>query len=182
MKNRLATMMVLAAVLVPSFLYAEQCAYHLEVASNPERAIEYEMTVKKAKDAHTSGYGEYQAFRTVKLNAEGGEQVEVDELSYNCMMCHDGTIARSHNTRIRSAEQRTGLDMNKISSHPIGVHYGSAAYINRSLKSLHTLNEAIVLVNGQLGCLSCHDISKGNAKHLVMENRGSILCMQCHAK
>lgn len=42
------------------------------------------------------------------------------------------------------------------------------------------LDQMIRLYSGRLGCGTCHSVYSKHAKHLVMDNRGSRLCIACH--
>jgi predicted CXXCH cytochrome family protein len=101
----------------------------------------------------------------------------VDEASLRCLGCHDGTVA--------GGGPGTGSPP-KIgeasASHPIGIAYpprprpgGEGTF--RTASSLPT---RILLPEGRIGCLSCHDLFSGEEKLLVMANTGSRLCYACH--
>ncbi|MCL4537222.1 MAG: cytochrome c3 family protein, partial [Nitrospirae bacterium] len=64
-------------------------------------------------------------------------------------------------------------------SHPIGTDY-MKAYRKGRLKHPSSINPAIRLFNGRLGCGSCHNMYSREKKHLVTSNKGSALCLSCH--
>ncbi len=102
----------------------------------------------------------------------------VDETSLRCLGCHDGTVAGPTETSGARAPQIGRVE----ASHPIGIAYpprprpgGEGTFV-----PLPGLHRRILLPEGRVGCLSCHDIFGGEEKLLVMSNRESRLCYACH--
>ncbi|MCL5061957.1 MAG: hypothetical protein M1443_01925 [Nitrospirae bacterium] len=75
-----------------------------------------------------------------------------------CITCHDGVSGAIH------------------SSHPFFVPYKSG----KRFKPI--TDNRIIIADGQVTCLSCHNPFSTKNKRLVMENRGSRLCLSCHIK
>lgn len=102
----------------------------------------------------------------------------IDAMSLICIECHDRYINEP------SDFMGTGQwkHMNRL-SHPIGVSYGKA-----SSRKLHEyqpssiLPDEVPLFNGKIGCGTCHSIYSKRRSMLVMDNKDSRLCMQCHVK
>ena len=96
------------------------------------------------------------------------------------MGCHDGVIGHFADSAIHdpSDAQRPGASIGL--THPIGGSYGTAASAAPDLKPVASLDRMIRLYSGRLGCGTCHSVYSKLAKHLVMDNRGSRLCIACH--
>ncbi len=80
----------------------------------------------------------------------------------NCLGCHDGSVAK------------------EIGSHG---HPVNAFYLTGPRKGLNRITDKkIVLVEGRITCLSCHDPYGTGKGKLVKSNAGSRLCLTCHRK
>lgn len=130
---------------------------------------------------------------------------ELDRIVQTCMQCHDGSGA----VRITVKDARSPLQymMSGVQkNHPVGMKYDDYAatdpqrYIPRVL-----LDANIVLVNGEVTCISCHRLKEpqdlvdnidarwaeiqkapSDAKHCSASNEFTIrtgkagLCLACH--
>ena len=96
-----------------------------------------------------------------------------------CLGCHDGVIASNSMNRLGTH----GGSANAVSlgraSHPVGVAYDSAVPGRRPLRPRMFLDERIILPQGKVECVSCHDAATPKMS-LVMSNRFSALCLSCH--
>lgn len=106
----------------------------------------------------------------------------IDEISAQCLACHDGFNAKAAGVSIASPrpfcfcpEEKTG--------HSIGVDYESARGKTHELKPAGSLRAAVKLFDGKVGCGSCHDPYSKNRKMLVvpMTDKNN-LCVECHIK
>lgn len=105
----------------------------------------------------------------------------IDYISIKCLSCHDGTIGKlAENTVVGSGEWQHGKSIGV--SHPIGIDYRLATTLNHELRAPESLNPAIMLIEGKVGCGSCHNIFSKHPNLLVMDNRRSALCLECHLK
>lgn len=104
----------------------------------------------------------------------------LDQVSMECLSCHDGVIASDASYKIVGGDavtyQRNGL------SHPIGMDYRKSAMHDRELRSAETLSPYIALYDGKVGCASCHNPYSSQHRMLTMNNSGSALCLECHLK
>ena len=104
---------------------------------------------------------------------------KIDDNSRECLSCHDGTISTEATTKIQglSWEHRKNIGL----SHPIGVDY-SQVYTSkpRLYHPPERLDQRIALINGKIGCETCHNHYSKHKKHLVMDNFKSRLCLSCH--
>jgi len=109
--------------------------------------------------------------------AEAG-QMALDRESTKCLSCHGKTAS-----------------FDTAGHHPVGIDY---ARVKPGFKGPGSLHPAIGLINGRIGCATCH-IPYGESDHrtlagkrsalpaiadplLIMDNRKSQLCLACHSK
>ncbi len=173
------------------------CAYSQQLR-NP--AIREEFLAKLTRVAANFCAAEYALGTTGELAAatpleEMYENIEtasykepgwnsIDTFSVNCLSCHDGQngaygeISVRNNPASRKSERR-----HSAANHPIGMEYaGYAAFNNREFKSSFTLDRNMLLIDGKVGCLTCHNPLNPAKNHLVMSDRRSALCLSCHNK
>lgn len=102
--------------------------------------------------------------------------VEIDALSLQCMSCHD---SQTDSAGVRVG--RTGIMRHSsgAANHPIGIRYPLFSSTN-ALRPRNMLPKVIVLPDGKISCVSCHEVYKQEHGKLVMSNQGSALCLQCH--
>jgi predicted CXXCH cytochrome family protein len=103
-----------------------------------------------------------------------------------CMTCHDGTSI-ADGTLVLTGYTWTNASANLdtlTNDHPVGFTYSGGA---NELVANATVNTSAVVLwgtgNDQVWCSSCHDVhdsSKG--RFLRVNNAGSNLCTNCHAK
>ncbi|PYQ90091.1 MAG: hypothetical protein DMG02_12460 [Acidobacteria bacterium] len=96
--------------------------------------------------------------------------------SLDCQACHDGVIGEGGHWPTQGEIARSGRDL----GHPVGIDYPNAQIRSATLTALPLLNPAVGLENGTVGCTSCHDALSRVPKQLVIDNRGSALCLACH--
>ncbi|MBN2332502.1 MAG: cytochrome c3 family protein [Deltaproteobacteria bacterium] len=137
-------------------------------------------------DAHYTPYGSSAA-----ADSFGGTDASplLDESSSACLTCHDGSIARDEGTTEMSAGAislgagiwRHDGDYGR-NSHPLGVRYGDARRRRSGYRDAAMLPSVIRLPGGKVECVSCHNPYSTNDSLLVIDNRGSRLCLTCHLK
>ena len=159
---------------------AETC-YLAEQLTDPQIRAEYVKKIAEAKAAATSRFGATYNY-SVTFSTSNNESMVIDSFSYDCILCHDGMNAKYHEIRVSSGQRQPISLVNVLSSHPVGMPYGAAAYENAKLRHMTALNESIALVDGRVGCLSCHNMLNPEPKHLSVSNENSELCLQCHTK
>ena len=100
----------------------------------------------------------------------GGAQL--DKYSVECLSCHDGTVSKFPRVEVKKGVWQHGMG----ESHPIGIEYPRS----NTLTDRESLPKEVRLFNGRVGCLSCHEIYSKERDMLIMNNRGSRLCLTCH--
>lgn len=107
----------------------------------------------------------------------------IDSFSRKCLVCHDGVSAPIAEGSYRNSpgEDHSGGQVTG-SSHPIGMDYAAYSIGNRSFKDMQTLDRQMVLVDGKVGCLSCHNPLNPRRNHLAVSDARSELCLACHNK
>lgn len=110
--------------------------------------------------------------------------VLLDPISMECLGCHDGTLAKAVNHRISDGNTQRTLSIETIKgAHPVGMNYdGFARSKFKEYVPSDTLAEDIKLINGKVGCVSCHNLLGRNEKYLAVDNTKSGLCFSCHYK
>jgi predicted CXXCH cytochrome family protein len=112
--------------------------------------------------------------------------------SSECLSCHDGTIASdggamSLNGNNRNSgvwdHQGQGKSYGGASSHPIGIDYKDAFRRNpQGIIEISMLPRTILLPDGKVECVSCHNLYTREANLLSVANYGSRLCLTCHKR
>ncbi|TWJ18005.1 cytochrome c3 family protein [Geobacter argillaceus] len=157
-----------------------RCTYSTQLALPGQRDI-YSAQIKRIKDAAISAYDEMGSESIAFMYK--GERIELDPISFDCITCHDGISATLHDIRFKNDTGRTNNIQMVMGPHPIGMHYGSASYAKPgSLRDQVSLNNDMVLVNGRVGCLSCHNPLNPEQKHLIVGLDQSQLCLACHVR
>lgn len=107
--------------------------------------------------------------------------IGVDPLSLDCLGCHDGSGASNVTINLRNDPYKRFRTAQNAKDHPIGMEYGSYVATGNDYKPIFGRSN-MVLVNGKVGCLTCHDPLNNDKGHLVMSDRNSALCLSCHGK
>lgn len=97
-----------------------------------------------------------------------------------CVGCHDGTVASDALGSGTRGMAGNGLGGGGDSGHPFAIPYERARAGNRLLKPMGNIDLRVRLLNGQVGCQSCHSPYSTQPKLLVMSNESSRLCFSCH--
>lgn len=110
------------------------------------------------------------------LDASGRlDDLSLDSYSFKCMECH------SDETSIGGLSFTGVVARHGVSSvnHPVGVSYQEAERYG-GYHPLSLLNELLLLPDGKVSCVSCHEgYSAIHGKLLI---KGEKLCYECHDK
>jgi len=102
----------------------------------------------------------------------------LDPISMECITCHDGTMAGSIHYKVSSESSSIGTING---SHPVGTDY--TRYISkREYVPSYNLPRNMILMNGKISCVTCHDMLSRNQAYLVVDMTSSNLCFSCHRK
>lgn len=110
-----------------------------------------------------------------------GLTVPIDDYSMHCLSCHsDGAggflVEVDMSGNVRHGGSRV--------AHPVGVEYNVALLRGNERKSRFNaaagLDKKVLLPNGMVSCVSCHQGYSDQHGELVMSNAGSRLCLECH--
>ncbi|MBT0652416.1 cytochrome c3 family protein [Geomobilimonas luticola] len=110
----------------------------------------------------------------------GKQERQIDSVSQGCLGCHDekGVVVNGGPGLPAGV---VNAEMAKMSSnHPIGMDYEAASLLKKNLHSAAELPQNMVLVEGKLSCITCHDPLNRESKHLAVGSNRSILCFACH--
>ncbi len=116
-------------------------------------------------------------------------EAALDSGSKQCIGCHSDAVGGTG----ASLVHKGGL------SHPVGVDYTGLSSKRPGLKPQEALDPAIKLVDGRIGCVTCHVPYSSETDHrrlaekrrnspsapdpmLSVDNSGSRLCLACHDK
>lgn len=105
----------------------------------------------------------------------------LDPISMECISCHDGTLAGSVHYRVNGPNY-TAFNIKAVTgSHPVGMDY--TRYTNKKdYAPFYELPKNMVLMDGRIGCLTCHDMLGKNMAYLSTDLNNSNLCFACHRK
>jgi predicted CXXCH cytochrome family protein len=114
---------------------------------------------------------------------KASRQPGLDQMSIDCLGCHDGSAASAIHTDLRNDPFRRGSRVNSFGTdHPIGMDYNKYVTSRDGYKDILPGSNKMIFVNGRVGCLTCHNPLNLEKGHLVMSDRNSALCLTCHRK
>jgi predicted CXXCH cytochrome family protein len=105
-------------------------------------------------------------------------RIDLDRYSLQCLGCHVNAADAPEVTIGNDAIVRHGTG---TANHPIGRKYGDAERFGGYRPAI-LLSKKIFLPDGKVSCVSCHEGYSRSHGKLVMSNKGSALCFQCHEK
>lgn len=128
---------------------------------------------------HTITSATYTVYTSATLQGTPGQPGGVSKL---CLSCHDGTVALDSYGGETASTSITGtalLGENLSNDHPVSITYGGNEMVAEA-----TAETLTPLWGSKVECASCHDVHNvdGNTYLLRIDNSGSNLCLNCHAK
>ncbi len=110
----------------------------------------------------------------------GRGTIDIDVHSLHCLGCH----ASSHSGGGSVSISRNGVVRHASGSapHPIGRSYREASSRGGFQPEHQLLQKKIILSNGKISCISCHEAYKQEHGKLVASLDRSALCLACHSK
>lgn len=101
-----------------------------------------------------------------------GTPISSEESGIGCVSCHDGLTA--------SEIKLTAKIGNIYCGHPVGRDYPPAGKPEAYLTVEMVTAAGIKLLNGQVSCISCHNLKNPESPHLAVPLDKSSLCFACH--
>lgn len=103
--------------------------------------------------------------------------VVLDAYSRQCMDCHSGNV----DPRILTSIDRNGIARHAGSrvNHPVGTNYQKAATFG-GYRPRRVVEQKLLLPDGMVSCVSCHQGYKKDHGKLVVTTAQSRLCYECH--
>jgi predicted CXXCH cytochrome family protein len=106
----------------------------------------------------------------------------IDPVSLECLSCHDGSVGKLSTVSIGIRTNTASFNGYNKGLHPIWIDYEKVRIRQGELRSTWAMDKRIKLVQGKVSCVSCHNSYSESKCQLVMDNRGSRLCLGCHIK
>ncbi len=113
-------------------------------------------------------------FVSAQIVRHNGFDVDNDGSVFHCVSCHDGVLGKDVGFCIGNC--------NSGSPHPVLKPYPPLGKERLYAPAALVTAKGIKLYDGKTACISCHDLSNQRKNHLVIDNRGSSLCLSCHLK
>ncbi len=125
-------------------------------------------------DSHALGFG-----KAHTLSHDVSLKEILDDGSRECLSCHDGTLSSDASVRTSGVNWEHSGGIGVV--HPIGINY-SRVYSKKPqvYHHLSAIDSRIKFFNGKIGCQTCHTHYSAFPHLLVMDNKRSRLCLQCH--
>ena len=110
----------------------------------------------------------------------GRGTLDIDAHSLHCLGCH----ANSHSGggAVRISGSGVLRHASGAAPHPIGIYYRDAARKGGYHPESLLAQKKIMLSEGRISCLSCHEAYKEEHGKLIIPMTRSALCLGCHAK
>jgi predicted CXXCH cytochrome family protein len=190
MNHNTSIKILLVIVLLPIIDFAKLEGFHSNLKANCKfcHVPEDENSRTDSLVWQKSLINNYTPYTSSTLDAQISQPLGSSKL---CLSCHDGIIALE-DVSIRSLTSNQIFGTNLQRSHPVSFKYDAQlAVVDEGLidpesspSGLGGTIHSDMLINGNLECISCHDIHgiRGVKNYLVKSNNRSKLCLTCHDK
>jgi hypothetical protein len=96
-------------------------------------------------------------------------QPMLDEIAEGCMQCHNGVQASHIVVKTADASMQFSSSGQQV-NHPVGMNYDDyATRRSRAYMPRFSLDSNILLVNGQVSCVSCHRLKETDEAGVLIE-------------
>jgi predicted CXXCH cytochrome family protein len=185
--GQLSIIILLAAVSISWALPEEtatkaKCQF-TKFLENPDNRIRYENTLEKARFgyAETNNYDNAAMYGLIAKGNSGLENGDnLDSFSAGCLSCHDGKTASNVRPNLKNSPDKKSVMLMISGKHPIGMDYQKYSVNQHNLKSLDEMSKELVLVEGRVSCITCHDPLNSGQNHQTITRSGVDLCSACH--
>ena len=129
-------------------------------------------------------YGKIETVSFPEIPGLSGRNIDaiLDPISMECLACHDGVLAREAKHRVFNGNwQRVKSIETILGAHPIGMDYDQYRW-RKEYVPVEMLPADMVLMNGKVTCVTCHNLLGKTRKYLAVDNDKSRLCFSCHIK
>ncbi|QWV93600.1 cytochrome c3 family protein [Geomonas oryzisoli] len=117
------------------------------------------------------------------VTAPAASPPEIDPLSKECIGCHDGVAGPNVSVNLRNNPSDRSSHVHSFEGeHPIGMIYQNYVDMKPGYKPITAQERNMIMVNGAVGCLTCHDPLNPAKGHLIKSDKNSALCLTCHDK
>jgi len=103
-----------------------------------------------------------------------GMIVDSESDVYECLSCHDGVIGKPITLSTMIGKY--------FCNHPVHRDYPPSDKADFYIPEEVLTSSGIKLVNGQITCISCHNLKNQEKFHLAVTIDRSDLCFKCHIK
>lgn len=104
-----------------------------------------------------------------------GFQVNSEGRYSECLSCHDGTVAQTISPCV-------GTRCFFSDSHPVERNYPPPDKWRDFNPAPVAEQAGVKFVDGQIDCISCHNLLNASQYHLRVDQRQSKLCRACHLR
>jgi predicted CXXCH cytochrome family protein len=110
----------------------------------------------------------------------GNASLDIDTHSLHCLGCHVG--GQSEGGSVSMGRNGVVRHSSGAAPHPIGRSYRDASKRGGLHPEGQLAQKKVVLSEGRISCISCHEAYKKDHGKLVASLERSALCLSCHAK
>ena len=167
------------------------CLFTAQLAADPALKSAFSQKISAIKSGDYEESGDDAVIYSTNIEAGGASSgtftesfKSIDNLSNDCLSCHDGVMAQNFNVRIKNNPNGRVMSLEDIiGGHPVGMEYEKYASVNgKEYRGEVKFSDEMVFAEGKVGCLTCHNPLNNTKGHLVMKNDRSELCFACHNK
>lgn len=167
------------------------CLFTAQLATDPALKSAFSEKISAIKNGYYEESNDGAVIYSTNIEAGGASSgtltesfKSIDNLSNDCLSCHDGVMAQNFNVRIKNNPNGRVMSLEDIiGGHPVGMEYEKYASVNgKEYRGEVRFSNEMVFAEGKVGCLTCHNPLNSTKGHLVMNNERSELCFACHSK
>lgn len=156
-----------------------RCDYILNVDESPLSRANFITTRNKMYELMLHQADPDVRYRPKGWNPPNQPSRQIDEMSQACLGCHDEMGAvKKYGSNIPPRFNNSGMAL-IAEAHPVGLLYEKRTIFRDNLNSSAEFPPDVVLVNGRISCITCHDPLNPVGNHMASGKRSS-LCFICH--